>query len=78
MNVNEANFHCPSHRRCILYVGFISSAKIAASVTHFILSLARSIVMRKKMTSIILQKKNNIDREREKKAKEFHGNNHKS
>lgn len=57
MNVNEANFHCPSHRQCILYVGFISSAKIAASVTHFILSLARSIVMRKKMTSIILQKK---------------------
>lgn len=57
MNVNEANFHCPSHRRCILYVGFISSAKIAASVTHFILSLALSIVMREKMTSIILQKK---------------------
>lgn len=65
MNVNEANFHCPSHRRCILYVGFISSAKIAASVTHFILSLARSIVMRKKMTSIILQKKQHRPRARE-------------
>lgn len=53
MNVNEANSHCPSHRRCALYVGFISFAKIAASVTHFILSLVRSIVMRVKMTSII-------------------------
>lgn len=76
MNVNEANFHCPSHRRCALYVGFISFAKIAASVTHFILSLVRSIVMRVKMTSIIFKKKTkNIDGE---DAKEFHGNNHKS